>query len=93
MAYELCKKYDLLSPIYDFTYRNGCWFCPNGSDREFIELVKNQPHLWNELRKLSKTENLVTNKFNRTDTFEELDKRLDYKIKIDKAQLKLFDKI
>ena len=28
-AWELCHRYGLLSPVYDFTDRNGCWFCPN----------------------------------------------------------------
>lgn len=29
MAFELCAKYDLLSPVYEFIKRGGCWFCPN----------------------------------------------------------------
>ena len=90
MAYELCQEYDLLSPIYKFTHRNGCWFCPNCKDREFIELINNYPELWNELKILSKTDNLVTDKFNRTDTFDELDKRLNEEIELQKCQLKLF---
>lgn len=89
MAYELCQEYDLLSPIYKITNRNGCWFCPNCSDREFIELINNYPELWNELKILSKTDNLVTDKFNRTETFDELDKRLNKKIALQKCQLKL----
>ena len=89
MAYELCQEYDLLSPIYKFTNRNGCWFCPNGSDREFIELINNYPELWNELKILSKTDNLVTDKFNITATFDELDKRLNEEIELQKCQLKL----
>ena len=28
-AYELCKRAGLLSPIYEFANRNGCFFCPN----------------------------------------------------------------
>lgn len=28
MAFDLCRKYGLLSPIYDFSLRGGCWFCP-----------------------------------------------------------------
>lgn len=90
MAYELCQEYDLLSPIYKFTHRNGCWFCPNCPDREFIELINNYPELWNELKILSKTDNLVTDKFNRTDTFYELDKRLNEEIELQRCQLKLF---
>lgn len=33
MAYDLCEKYGLLSPIYSFSKRGGCWFCPNASKR------------------------------------------------------------
>lgn len=90
MAYELCKKYDLLSPIYDISSRNGCWFCPNCKDKEFINIINNYPQLWQELYLLSKTENLVTEKFNREESFSQLDKRLKEKISIEKAQLKLF---
>ena len=61
MAYELCQEYDLLSPIYKFTHRNGCWFCPNRSDREFIELINNYPELWNELKILSKAKEIIEN--------------------------------
>ena len=28
-ARQLCAENDLLSPIYQYTTRNGCWFCPN----------------------------------------------------------------
>lgn len=29
MAFDLCRKYGLLSPTYEFSKRGGCWFCPN----------------------------------------------------------------
>ena len=29
MAAELCKKHGLYSPAYQYSNRNGCWFCPN----------------------------------------------------------------
>lgn len=28
-ALALCKRYNLLSPIYEFTSRGGCFFCHN----------------------------------------------------------------
>ena len=28
-AWQLCEKAGLLSPVYAFTDRGGCWFCPN----------------------------------------------------------------
>ena len=35
MAYDLCKKHGLLSPIYRNNQRGGCWFCPNQSIEQF----------------------------------------------------------
>lgn len=89
MAYELCKEYDLLSPIYNYSKRGGCWFCPNCRDNELIFLKEKYPHLWQKLKDLPK-ENIAGFLFNRKETFEELDKRLEEKIKNNKAQLKLF---
>lgn len=31
-AYNLCESYDMISPIYQFSTRGGCWFCPNARD-------------------------------------------------------------
>lgn len=89
MAYKLCKYYDLLSPIYQHFKRGGCWFCPNCNDKEFMFLIRNYPELWQRLRELKK-ENLANYKFNRVDTFEELEKRLNNKIQMEEMQLKLF---
>jgi 3'-phosphoadenosine 5'-phosphosulfate sulfotransferase (PAPS reductase)/FAD synthetase len=89
-AFELCQEYDLISPVYQLSNRQGCWFCPNARERECVWLKENKPHYWERLRELSQTQNLVTYKFNRTETFEELDKRLEEKVKNNKAQLKLF---
>ena len=38
-AYKLCQDHGLLSPIYAHCRRNGCWFCPNASDEELLELI------------------------------------------------------
>ena len=32
-AKELCQTAGLLSPVYEFTDRGGCWFCPNAGGR------------------------------------------------------------
>ena len=40
MAFKLCRKYDLLSPVYDFAPRGGCWFCPNARDCQLRYLRK-----------------------------------------------------
>lgn len=64
MAFELCKKYDLLSTVYDFTSRGGCWFCPNARDSELGYLRKNHRDLWNKLLELEETSNLIGNIWN-----------------------------
>ena len=89
MAYELCEKYDLLSPIYKYFSRGGCWFCPNARDKELLFLKKNYPELWNKLLNLPKN-NLAFARFNRTETIHEIDKRLNEKIELENAQMRLF---
>lgn len=64
MAFELCEKYNLLSPIYDFTKRGGCWFCPNARYFELKHLRSNHRDLWKRLLDLEDEENLVANIWN-----------------------------
>lgn len=59
MAKEKCKEYGLLSPIYDFSNRGGCWFCPNATDCELRYLRNNHRDLWNKLLKLEETPGLI----------------------------------
>lgn len=59
MALELCKKYELLSPIYDFAPRGGCWFCHNAREAELRHLRTNHKCLWDKLRELEKEPNTV----------------------------------
>lgn len=42
-AFEICKRYDLLSPMYsvDGIYRGGCWFCPKQCLADLYSLWKN----------------------------------------------------
>lgn len=64
MAYDLCKKYDLLSPVYDFTKRGGCWFCPNAKKKELRHLRSNHRELWEKLLELEKVPNKIGNVWN-----------------------------
>lgn len=64
MAFDLCKKYDLLSPIYDFSPRGGCWFCPNARYAELKHLRTNHRNLWDKLLKLENEPNLIVSKWN-----------------------------
>ena len=63
-AFDLCKKYDLLSPIYDFAPRGGCWFCPNARDCELRHLRSNHREYWNTLLWLETQPNLIGDKWN-----------------------------
>ncbi len=64
MAFDLCKEYDLLSPIYDFAPRGGCWFCPNARDCGLRHLRNNHRDLWNKLLGLEEIPNLIGNIWN-----------------------------
>ena len=50
-AFEICKQYDLLSPMYsvDGIYRGGCWFCPKQCLADLYSLWKAYPDLWQRL--------------------------------------------
>lgn len=45
-AKDLCIKYGLLSPTYEFSKRGGCWFCPNARDEELRHLRTHHNELW-----------------------------------------------
>jgi hypothetical protein len=48
-CFDISRSYDLLSPIYEFSCRNGCWFCMNCNDKQWRHLIKNHPKLFNRL--------------------------------------------
>lgn len=94
MAYDLCKEYDLLSPIYNFSKRGGCWFCPNQSYSEIARLKRKHPELWDELRQLSEEENTISTYFKYQDSFADADRKaneINARLEIEAAQLSLFD--
>ena len=64
MAFDLCKKYDLLSLVYSFAKRGGCWFCPNARNDELRHLRNNHRDLWNKLLELEEIPNLIGDKWN-----------------------------
>ena len=64
MAFDLCEKYNLLSPIYEFAPRGGCWFCPNARLAELKHLRTHYPDLWKKLLDLENEKNLIGNVWN-----------------------------
>lgn len=77
MAYNLCAKYNLLSPLYKISTRGGCWFCPNSGIREFCKFRQNHPSLWNELRELANVKNKVSDGFRYGLSFSEIEKQIE----------------
>lgn len=63
MAYGLAEEYNLLSPIYTFAPRGGCWFCPNARDGELRNLRNNHPELWQTLLDLENEEGIIGDVF------------------------------
>lgn len=57
MATDICKERDLYSPGYQFTKRNGCFFCPNAKPSELYHIYHNHPELWEMLLKLQSAPN------------------------------------
>ena len=72
-AKELCRQAGLLSPIYQFTNRGGCWFCPNAKRKELRHLYDHHPELWARMLELQALPGEVTEKFNRTQRFSDID--------------------
>lgn len=81
-AWRKCEEYGLLSPFYELGYkRNGCWFCPNKPMKYYCHIRKNYPTLWEELQRLDRVPNKVSDYFNKRYTFEQLEARMDFEDK------------
>lgn len=94
MAFDLCRNFRLVSPVYQFSKRGGCWFCPNATTREFAHIKQNHPQLWAELEMLSTTPNLYTSTFRYGKTFAEVDAQVNKFIErenAEKLQIRLED--
>lgn len=87
MARQKAEEHGLLSPIYTTGSRNGCWFCPNVSIKQFGRFRKAHPDLWAELVELSHTPNLCSYGFKYGKTVQEVEKLIDW----NDRQLKLFE--
>ena len=85
-CFELCKEYGLLSPIYEFAPRNGCFFCPNAKEKEFRHLRDHHPDLWCRMLEMEQTPGLVKKNYNRDMTLADM----EYNFTIDDKQVKFF---
>lgn len=87
MAFDLCKRHGLLSPIYEFTDRGGCFFCPNAKEKELRHLYDHHKDLWNRMLELQALPNKCTELFNRTMRFSDI----DFNFRMDDAQMDIFE--
>lgn len=71
-AFEICKKYDLLSPIYETSFRGGCFFCPKQSIGQVRNLYWRHPELFETLKAMEKDSH---NTFKIGYTLEDLERR------------------
>ena len=58
-AQELAAEYGLLSPIYNYAKRGGCFFCPNATINEITYLYKNNFELFQKLKELENKPNVI----------------------------------
>ena len=72
-AKQLCIDAGLLSPIYAFSNRGGCWFCPNAGRAELRHLYEHHPDLWARMLQLQALPGKTTEKFNRRERFSDID--------------------
>ena len=74
-ARRLCQRAGLLSPVYQFTDRGGCWFCPNAGRAELRHLYDHHPDLWARMLALQALPGKVSEKFDRTERFSDIDEQ------------------
>lgn len=86
-AFDICKKAGLLSPLYEFTTRNGCFFCPNTHENALRHLRKYHPQLWRELLEMSRTKNLIRSNFRVERSLPEFEEQFCF----EDQQITLFD--
>lgn len=79
-ALELCKRFGLLSPVYKYSVRNGCWFCPNMRRKHQCTFRKNNPEMWERLEDLynKHKHEVISNTFSYDKTFERVLKEMDF---------------
>lgn len=86
-AKKLCIAHGLYSPSYEFTCRNGCFFCPNAKEKELRHLYDHHRDLWESLLELQALPNKTTELFTRERRFSEIDELF----RMDDAQASLFE--
>lgn len=88
MAKKKCIEYGLLSPIYEFTNRNGCWFCMHQKRKELRHFRDNHKDLWEKWLSMA-NEDIANPYFYGYEkiTLQEIDEQF----RLEDAQMTIFD--
>lgn len=62
-AWNLCCEWNLLSPVYEYSYRQGCWMCGYAKCSEQKYIKEHFPLAWNRFLKLEDEEDICFNKW------------------------------
>ena len=87
---NICEIKGLLSPVYKYTTRQGCWFCPNARVRDMARIKKTYANYWEKLANLSKVENTISAYFKYNLTFDEVEDKINRYLFIEEKELLLF---
>lgn len=79
-TYEICKPYGLISPMYQYSKRGGCWFCPNARDCQLRHVRDHHNDLWQRLYNLEQfEENLIGDIWNTRERVSIYEKELQFR--------------
>lgn len=57
-AFEICRKYNVLSPAYEDFNRLGCWFCHKQGNKALAKVIEKYPKLYSRLEELDEFSNI-----------------------------------
>lgn len=87
-AARMCRDAGLYSPCYEYSDRNGCWFCPNCKYDEWAHLIFEHEALFDKLVEL---ETAYPDRARRCLTINETPSELKRRILLNGEQLNIFD--
>ena len=73
-AFEICRKYNVLSPAYEDFNRLGCWFCHKQGNKALAKVIEKYPKLYSRLEELDEFSNI---KFKQKYTAKEIKKKFN----------------
>ena len=87
-AARMCREAGLLSPCYEYSDRNGCWFCPNCKYDEWAHLIFRHEELFDKLIEL---ETAYPSRARRCLTINETPSELKRRIFLNGEQMNIFE--